>query len=445
MHKRKLVSDGALLYAAHIFRYIFPIIIIPFLARQLGAEQYGIVLVGVSLATLVSMIVEFGFNVSGTRELAAKDPSQLENVVSSILTAKLLLMLPAIVFGLLAIFGSTVLRQEPLIGGLAIVYGLLQGTNLLWYFRARERMALAIKIEFIAQLLNILLLITFVRGPSAYILVLGFQILASLSTLIITGVILVREVKVRISSWNAARGALRGGGAIFVLTAAVAAYTAASSLVLGWLSTPEQVGYFGPAEKLITAGLQFLNPLSTLLLPHMTRELRNNPGHAYALLRGAIIILVTGATIATTIIALWGPSILQIALGNSYSESGRVFVVLGLILPLGTLSYCLSMLLLLPAHKDFAVTTIAIIGGTLNLVCAILLVPSDGAMGMATSRLVAEIAVVIMTIVVTVKSGLWHELWNNRGSAGMGDVLRKQLKRVKDKLLRLAPTSRAGL
>ncbi len=67
MHRHKLFTDGALLYFAHIFRYVFPIVIIPLLARKLGAEHYGIVLVGLSLATLVSLIVEFGFNVSGTR------------------------------------------------------------------------------------------------------------------------------------------------------------------------------------------------------------------------------------------------------------------------------------------------------------------------------------------------------------------------------------------
>ena len=179
MHRHKLFTDGALLYFAHIFRYVFPIVIIPLLARKLGAEHYGIVLVGLSLATLVSLIVEFGFNVSGTRDLATQDASQLDGVVSAILTAKLILMVPAITFGVAVVSSSTVLQNAPVVGVLSIIYGLLQGTNLLWYFRARGRMALVVKIELAAQLLNMVLIVTFVGGENSYASVILFYILAS--------------------------------------------------------------------------------------------------------------------------------------------------------------------------------------------------------------------------------------------------------------------------
>ena len=445
MRERKLFTDGALLYFAHLFRYVFPLIIIPLLARQLGAERYGIVLVGLSMATLVSLIVEFGFNVSGTRDLAGHDLSKVDDVVSSILTAKLILMVPAIAFGLFTIFSSPVLRNAPIVGGLSIIYGLLQGTNLLWYFRARGRMALVVKIEFVAQIVNIILIVSFVTNENAYIYVILFYVLASLLTLMITGVLLARDVKVRLASWASAIGALRGGGAIFVLTGAVAAYTAASGLVLGWLSTPDQVGFFGPADKLINAGLQLLNPLSTLLLPHMTRELRSNPEQAYTLLKRTTFLLTAGSLLASIVVLFLGPFIMNIFLGHSYGEAGRIFSVLGLTLPLGTISYCLSMLLLLPARKDFSVTSIAIIGGAINLGCAFVLTPGNGAMGMAVSRVIAELAIAVLTVFVTVRSGLWRDIWNARPSGGTETWRFGRLQDLKRKLLRFPITFRSGL
>ncbi|WP_342108953.1 oligosaccharide flippase family protein [Methylobacterium sp. SI9] len=445
MHRHKLFTDGALLYFAHIFRYVFPIVIIPLLARKLGAEHYGIVLVGLSLATLVSLIVEFGFNVSGTRDLATQDASQLDGVVSAILTAKLILMVPAITFGVAVVSSSTVLQNAPVVGVLSIIYGLLQGTNLLWYFRARGRMALVVKIELAAQLLNMVLIVTFVGGENSYASVILFYILASALTLLITGVILVREVKVRISSWAAARNALRGGGAIFVLTGAVAAYTAASGLVLGWLSTPDQVGYFGPADKLINAGLQLLNPLSTLLLPHMTRELKSNPAQAYVLLKRTTFVLTACSSLASVVILFLGPFIMKIFLGHAYAEAGNIFAVLSLTLPLGTISYCLSMLLLLPARKDLSVTVIAIVGGALNLLCAYLLTPQNGAMGMAISRVIAEIAITILTFYVTIRSGLWRDVWSARGVVPQAESLSGRFQVLKRKFLRLPMTFRSGL
>ena len=445
MHKHKLFTDGALLYFAHIFRYVFPIIIIPLLARKLGAEHYGIVLVGLSLATLVSLIVEFGFNVSGTRDLATQDASQLDGVVSAILTAKLLLMVPAITFGVLVISSSSVLRDAPGVGVLSIIYGLLQGTNLLWYFRARGRMALVVKIELAAQLLNMLLIVTFVGGENSYAYVILFYILASSLTLLITGVILVKEVTVRIASWPAARNALRGGGAIFVLTGAVAAYTAASGLVLGWLSTPEQVGFFGPADKLINAGLQLLNPLSTLLLPDMTRELRSNPVEAYVLLKRTTFVLTLCSTLASIAILFLGPFIMKIFLGHAYAEAGNIFAVLSLTLPLGTISYCLSMLLLLPARKDKSVTVIAIVGGALNLLCAVILTPQSGAMGMAISRVIAEAAITILTFYVTIRSGLWRDVWRASGAVPASENLSARFRSLRKRFPRIPMTFRSGL
>ena len=58
------------LYGAHFFRVALPIAVVPFLARVLGANGWGLYALGTALAVYVSLLVEFGFGLSATREIS---------------------------------------------------------------------------------------------------------------------------------------------------------------------------------------------------------------------------------------------------------------------------------------------------------------------------------------------------------------------------------------
>ena len=53
-----------------ITNYILPLLLIPYLVRILGTEKFGLVMLAQSLFLFVTVIVDFGFSLSGTREIA---------------------------------------------------------------------------------------------------------------------------------------------------------------------------------------------------------------------------------------------------------------------------------------------------------------------------------------------------------------------------------------
>ena len=77
--------------------YILPLLILPFLVRILGAEKFGLVMFAQSLATFLTVFVDFGFNLSGTREisLARDDKQKLSEIFSAIMIIKIGLILVA--------------------------------------------------------------------------------------------------------------------------------------------------------------------------------------------------------------------------------------------------------------------------------------------------------------------------------------------------------------
>ena len=76
---RELVGEGLLqnamaLWTVQFFRKTIPLITIPYLARVLGPEGWGLVAIFQSLAACLALLMEFGFELSATRQVASASP-----------------------------------------------------------------------------------------------------------------------------------------------------------------------------------------------------------------------------------------------------------------------------------------------------------------------------------------------------------------------------------
>jgi PST family polysaccharide transporter len=407
---KKFMLDAGFLYGAHFFRYLFPFIILPFLARTLGPERYGLLLIAMSVSGLVGVVIEFGFNLSATRDIAAVPPGQLSDIAGSIFVAKVILVAPAILFGIATIATVDALRNELWFGACGILLGVVQGANLSWYFRGTDRMAIAVVMEFAAQVLNIGLLFLLVHSPQDAVLVLVAQIVAIAAVQLCALVVVSRETGVRFASLQRGIRVLKEGLPIFIQHASWATYATASCLVLGWFSTPEQVGYFGSADKFVNAGLQLMNPLLVLLFSYVTRSLIDRPETARTALRITVVALTVAAAAAAMLNTIHGPTIASFILGKSFDQAGQVLIVLGLILPFCAAGQSLVMLLLLPTRNDGLVTKLVIIGAVVNLSSAVILAPTYGAIGMAVSRVLTEISVTIVMLLMIARYRIWRGL-----------------------------------
>src|SRR5258707_905790 len=70
LFRSSLARNSAALYGVQICRKVFPLVSIPSLAYTLGASHWGAVAFVLSMAEIVALIIEFGFNLSATREIS---------------------------------------------------------------------------------------------------------------------------------------------------------------------------------------------------------------------------------------------------------------------------------------------------------------------------------------------------------------------------------------
>ena len=81
-------------YGLQILKYLFPLLLIPYLTRILGTEGYAVYAYVLSFMGVVQTIADFGFTLSGTKKVVdlRGDTAALSRLVGAITVARLMLL-----------------------------------------------------------------------------------------------------------------------------------------------------------------------------------------------------------------------------------------------------------------------------------------------------------------------------------------------------------------
>lgn len=390
--RHQIVRNIVALYGVQVANYLFPLIIIPYVSRVLRPEGWGMVVFAQSLAMWLSLVIEYGFGLSATREIARKrdDNNYLIQIAAGVLGAKCVLSFGTIFVSIIIFWTVPILQQFPEYLLLAWLSAFTQGLNPLWYFQGTERLQLPATLNIGARFLVTVLIFFMVQGPNDGKLLLALQLIADLLTTGISIIWMYREISFKWPKLEETLSALRSGWSMFFFRSAVSLYTTANGFILGLFVPPALVGFYGGAEKINKAILAMLNPISQVLYPRMNylvaRDGRRASNMAYIslLLMGGIGVFLGG------IVFICAPLIISILFGPGYEPSTRVLRVLAFIIPLIALSNVLGIQWMLPLGLDRLFNSIILIAGFINIGLAIFLAPRFGPLGMAWAVVVSE-------------------------------------------------------
>ena len=161
-----------LLFLVKVSGFLLPLVTLPYLARVLGAEEYGRVAVAQSMALLLSVFIEYGFSLSATREAARhrNEPERMASLTSRVHGAKVLLSIVALVAAMLwarSIGGES---TTTFASG-AWIYALAIGISPIWYYQAIEKVRLFSMLDIAGKAVSVALIILLVgRDDAAWVL-----------------------------------------------------------------------------------------------------------------------------------------------------------------------------------------------------------------------------------------------------------------------------------
>ena len=397
------------LYGLQFVNYILPLISMPYLVLILGPEIYGEVIYALTVVGYFTLLVDYGFNLTGTSAVARvkNDSEKLRKIFTSVLCIKLgfILISAILIFFIYHIYGSLNLHIGIFLMTFCIVF-----TNVLfptWFLQGLEEMKFLTLCNITSRILFTIAIFWVVKNErdAIYVPMLNFF------GAIISGVVSIIYLRKKLGHLLIKIGSkdinkyLKEGFGVFVSTISISFYTLSVTLILGILETKEAVGYYGAADKLVQALKALSIPIATALYPVISYKLSKNQqlGIAYAIRNGKKLWLVMG--ILALISFFSAELIVNLIFGIEFQQSIVLLRILSIVPFLVSVSNVLGIQIMLniDLKKEFtaAVSSISIIGLCLTYV----LINNYGMIGAAISVVIIE-AIVALTFYIILKQKL---------------------------------------
>ena len=234
--KKNIVKNVIMLYGLSIAKILFPLITLPYLTRVLSVDCYGTVTYVKTLMQYMQILVDFGFLLSGTKEIAEKreDKKKLEYLMGDILAARIALAAAGLLLLAAVILIIPILRAAP-------VYTLLSYGNVFlsvflfdYYFRGVEKMQVITSRFVLIRAVSTALTFVLVHRDSE---ILWIPILDLLGSGFAIGLILIElkkdKIRVRISGLKSIVRELTSSFVYFVSDMATTAFGALNTILIG--------------------------------------------------------------------------------------------------------------------------------------------------------------------------------------------------------------------
>ena len=102
-NKGVLLQNTVMLYLLTFSNYFLSLVVVPYETRVLGVEVFGVLGAATAIMVYFQLVVDFGFLLSGTQEVAKSrdDPAAVSRIFTATTLAKLLLIAVSLADGII--------------------------------------------------------------------------------------------------------------------------------------------------------------------------------------------------------------------------------------------------------------------------------------------------------------------------------------------------------
>lgn len=402
---RTLWENLASLYGVQVLNYVVPLFTLPYLTRVLGAGPWGILAFADAFANYISLVVDYGFALSATREVARlrDDKNARSRQFAGVLGAQIILAAMASLATLLVSrIVPALAAYRPLLP-YALLLAVSRSLVPLWYFQGLERMRPVALLNIGANVIAAAAIFVLVRAPEDNWKALALRAAASILSMAAALAIAYRDIPAVMPAWSHSWLALRQGSSLFLFKSAASLYTTANVLLLGLIATPAIVAWFAGAEKIAKAAVGGITPITQAFYPRIVHLLAHDKVEATRTARLSALLTVGTGIGSGAVIFATAPELVHLLLGKGFENSIPVLRFFSLLPALIAGSNVLGIQWMLPLRLDKEFNTIILIAGALNIALAFLLTPVFQQSGMAASVILAE-ALVTASMAILLRS-----------------------------------------
>ena len=382
----------------------------PYLVRILGAEYFGLLAIATSIIAYFSIITNYGFDITATREISVnrQNKPRIIEIYSSVMILKSIFLILSFILLSVVVFSIEKFAANWEIYYLTFLVLIGQVLFPVWFFLGMEQMKYITYLNVVSKAIFTISIFILVKKQSDYFIVpiltsLGFLVVGFFSIFIINKKFGIHFKFQRIATL---KYHLYNGWHIFISNISVTLYTTTTIVLLGFFTNNTIVGYYSIADKLISGIKQLIAPISQTLYPFISRKAEESKELVLGIIKKITYVSVSLSLLLTICLFVFADELLLLVFGKEAQNAMIIFKILTIVPLLVVIDTIFGTLLMLVFKRNKEYSKIILSAGLLNLILALLLIPSFEGVGAALSVLIVEFYITIRILIYTHKNGL---------------------------------------
>jgi len=359
------------------FQFVIPLITLPYLVRTVGIEKFGLVNYALSLGLYFGALIQFGFGITASREIARhrEDTDSLSCIYSVTLSCSILLALLGSSIYALIVMSIESFRNFSDLYLFTLIFVVFQSIFPYWFFQGVEKMKFITFLSLGTSLMNLLGLLIFVKDENDYILIPLLNAAASLVTFLFAVTVIRTQFKVQYKrpSIQEIKATLGDGWYAFIAQFVPNIYTNTVTFLLGVFANTTTVGVFVAATKITDAAASLVYVFSDTFLPFLSRHIDK-----HKLFQKLMILIGLGVAI----VVFFGAEIIaSLMYGDADKEVVTYIELLSLAIPMIFIQVTFGKNYLMLVGQEATYKNILLLFSSLSLTYSIPLIYAYGAWG----------------------------------------------------------------
>lgn len=400
--KKSLIKNIFSLGIVQIANYALPLVSIPIISRIIGASNYGILNYYNSFVAYFILLINYGFEYSGTRYIAIeRDNAENRNHhFTKVLLAKcLLFVISVIVFAISINYVSkSLIETRVAIFTFLMTVSWVLSPN--WFYQGMQQLTKVALFNLLSKVLFTIMVLLLITTKDNF---LWQPLILSISQILVSAVSLgyaIRKFNIRLLkvSFKSVLDLIWDDRLIFFSMLATNLYTDTNIVVLGFFETKEHVGYFTAAWRLIFVFLVvFSFPISQAMFPYIAELFSKNLNKGIEQVKRILPMIIYLSIGFSGVLYLTAALIIKGFYGPAFIPAIIVFRILTIVPVLSFINTVLGLQTMVNLKMDKAFFVIIFSGSIFSVIFNIVVIHFYGYVGGAWSWIIAE-AIIALTM-----------------------------------------------
>lgn len=409
--KKGLVKNVFSLGLVQVANYVFPFITVPIVSRIIGPDKFGVLSFASSFVTYFTLLINFGFDLSATRAIAANrnNVEERNKVFNQVVTAKILLFSISLVLFVIALFTVPQLRDEKQVAIFSFFLCFSWVITPNWLYQGMQELSRVAMFNMVTKVIFTVIILLVIKEKSDYV----WQPLAISIAQIIVGIYsflyAIRRYKIslRLTRLQPVMELLWKEKVIFFSMVVINLYTTTNVVLLGFLQSHEQVGFYSAGYRIIVIIQSLISiPLSQAMFPFIGSAFSQSRERGLEVVKQMLPVVTFLTFSAAFVLWLFGPIVIIMLYGHKFEPSIMVFRILAFVPVVIGWSNMFGIQTMINLKMDKVFFRITALGAVSSILLNFLFVTRFGFVGTAMSWVLTEILIVLCMYFVLAKHGI---------------------------------------